>query len=405
MREPEQAGGTFRYADTHEAGVYLVRLGRPQPAQAVRRSPSTSTRPSRIPPRSHRQELQARFGKRPLLFCENPAELADTIRRLREGTSLWEWFLAAVLIGLVLEVFLANRGAAAAMTAQPSPAAVRLTAAVDSARHGFRTARRRAARLPPGSGTDRGRGACGGLKTGMGAADHRSVICTGSEPDYEPPRQAGAAGTAQRARTNPAIIQPVQVAAGPEPPDVRDRAPRPTPDLQETCPMAAAADRHLLFGLLALQNGLINQGQLVAAFQAWTRDKSTQPGRPPGSPRRPDRRQAGAARGAGRRFTWKRTAATWRRAWPPSPPTDPPAPAWPSWASPRSRPRSPGSPGARTATATEADDDRPRPHRQLCRSARPPATASGSASCGLTRGAGWARCSWRSTASCTARWR
>jgi serine/threonine protein kinase/tetratricopeptide (TPR) repeat protein len=38
--------------------------------------------------------------------------------------------------------------------------------------------------------------------------------------------------------------------------------------------MTAAADRHLLFGLLALQNGLINQGQLVAAFQAWTLDKS-----------------------------------------------------------------------------------------------------------------------------------
>jgi hypothetical protein len=35
-----------------------------------------------------------------------------------------------------------------------------------------------------------------------------------------------------------------------------------------------AADRHLLFGLLALQNGLIDQGQLMIAFQAWTRDKS-----------------------------------------------------------------------------------------------------------------------------------
>jgi serine/threonine-protein kinase len=32
--------------------------------------------------------------------------------------------------------------------------------------------------------------------------------------------------------------------------------------------------RDLLFGLLALQNGLINQGQLVAAFQAWTLDKA-----------------------------------------------------------------------------------------------------------------------------------
>ena len=30
--------------------------------------------------------------------------------------------------------------------------------------------------------------------------------------------------------------------------------------------------RDLLFGLLALQIGLIEQGQLVAAFQAWTRN-------------------------------------------------------------------------------------------------------------------------------------
>jgi len=37
--------------------------------------------------------------------------------------------------------------------------------------------------------------------------------------------------------------------------------------------MAAAADRHLLFGLLALQTGIMNQGQLVAAFQEWTLDK------------------------------------------------------------------------------------------------------------------------------------
>jgi serine/threonine-protein kinase len=36
---------------------------------------------------------------------------------------------------------------------------------------------------------------------------------------------------------------------------------------------AIAADRDLLFGLLALQNGLIDQVQLVAGFQAWTRDR------------------------------------------------------------------------------------------------------------------------------------
>ena len=36
----------------------------------------------------------------------------------------------------------------------------------------------------------------------------------------------------------------------------------------------AGADHHLLFGLIALQVGLIDQAQLVAAFQAWARDKS-----------------------------------------------------------------------------------------------------------------------------------
>ncbi len=34
------------------------------------------------------------------------------------------------------------------------------------------------------------------------------------------------------------------------------------------------ADRNLLFGLLALQNGLIDQDQLVASFRAWSRDKA-----------------------------------------------------------------------------------------------------------------------------------
>ena len=35
----------------------------------------------------------------------------------------------------------------------------------------------------------------------------------------------------------------------------------------------ADANRDLLFGLIALQNGMIDQSQLVAAFQAWTLDK------------------------------------------------------------------------------------------------------------------------------------
>ena len=39
--------------------------------------------------------------------------------------------------------------------------------------------------------------------------------------------------------------------------------------------MTAVADRHVLFGLLAVQTGLIQQSQLIAAFQAWTAEKAT----------------------------------------------------------------------------------------------------------------------------------
>jgi hypothetical protein len=51
--------------------------------------------------------------------------------------------------------------------------------------------------------------------------------------------------------------------------------PRAPPIVRETLFMASAdPDRSLLFGLLALQNGLIDQAKLVAAFQAWTLEKT-----------------------------------------------------------------------------------------------------------------------------------
>ncbi len=122
VREGNQTGRTVRYADTHEAGVYLVRQidGHPPKtiAFAVNIDPAESD-----PATLSGAELQSRFGKQPLLFCAEPADLTATIERLHEGISLWEWFLCAVLIGLVLEVFVANRVSAAAPSAQPSPAA------------------------------------------------------------------------------------------------------------------------------------------------------------------------------------------------------------------------------------------------------------------------------------------
>src|SRR5262249_45763407 len=42
-------------------------------------------------------------------------------------------------------------------------------------------------------------------------------------------------------------------------------------------PMGAQveAERDLLFGILALQNGLIEQADLIAAFQVWTKERSS----------------------------------------------------------------------------------------------------------------------------------
>jgi hypothetical protein len=92
-----------------------------------------------------------------------------------------------------------------------------------------------------------------------------------------------------------------------------------------------AVDRHLLFGLLALQNGIINQVQLVAAFQAWALDKSRTPAdhleargdvtgatraaggtgrRSHGSARRRRREQPGSA--MGRQIEEREFGADWR---------------------------------------------------------------------------------------------
>jgi len=106
---PEDAGShSFRYADTHDLGIYLVRVGEPQGQKqyvfAVNFDPEESD-----PAELTSEEVKARFGKRPLMVCDNPEDVAGTIQRLREGKSLWEVFLWAVLAGLVVEAFLANR--------------------------------------------------------------------------------------------------------------------------------------------------------------------------------------------------------------------------------------------------------------------------------------------------------
>jgi hypothetical protein len=98
----------FRYADTYDTGVYEVQLSdvarRQKMAFALNLDPA-ETAPAIM---SH-DALRQRFGEAPLVFCEVPTDLASTIRALREGESLLELFLIAVLIALVGEAFVANR--------------------------------------------------------------------------------------------------------------------------------------------------------------------------------------------------------------------------------------------------------------------------------------------------------
>jgi hypothetical protein len=110
---------SFRYPDTHEAGVYQVRLLNTVPpknlAYAVNMDPNESD-PATLP----RAEVERRFGRRRLIYSEAPDALAAAVIRLREGVSLRTTFLMAVLLGLVAETFLANRRGALPPTEGPA---------------------------------------------------------------------------------------------------------------------------------------------------------------------------------------------------------------------------------------------------------------------------------------------
>ncbi len=101
-------GQTFTYADTHDVGIYELRplttADRKQIAYAVNVDPDESA-----PKNISREELKERFGSTPLVFADDPDDLSATFAKLREGESLWEAFLAIVLIALVFETFVANR--------------------------------------------------------------------------------------------------------------------------------------------------------------------------------------------------------------------------------------------------------------------------------------------------------
>ena len=157
--------------------------------------------------------------------------------------------------------------------------------------------------------------------------------------------------------------------------------------------MTAAADRHLLLGLLALQNGLINQGQLVAAFQAWTLDKSKSLADHLQARGELDPDDRAAVEALVTRHI-KRHGGDVEKSLAAVPAGKSTRRASRGSATRTSRGRSatwsPGTSRRRRATST------PQPPTPL---ARPPAAASGSACCGRMPRVVWAPCSWHWTAS------
>jgi len=98
----------FRYPETHDIGIYLLRLL--EAVRPVQIAYSVNVDPDEADPtKIEREELEQRFGTTPLVFAGDPDDLSSTFAWLREGKSLWELFLFCVLIALVFETFLANR--------------------------------------------------------------------------------------------------------------------------------------------------------------------------------------------------------------------------------------------------------------------------------------------------------
>ncbi|MGW8257446.1 MAG: hypothetical protein ACWGMZ_08180, partial [Thermoguttaceae bacterium] len=97
----------FQYKDTHEIGVYRVRL-MDEPRDATFGYAINSDPLEAEPAKIRRETLEKHLGKTPLMFAANPDDLSATFALLREGQSLWDFFLGAVLVCLVGETLISN---------------------------------------------------------------------------------------------------------------------------------------------------------------------------------------------------------------------------------------------------------------------------------------------------------
>jgi hypothetical protein len=103
-----KTGRTFRYANTYDIGIYLLRVLDAEQSRAI--ASAVNFDPDEADPaKIDAEELRGRLGDASLVLADNPDDLSATFAALREGTSLWGLFLSAVLIALVFETFLSNR--------------------------------------------------------------------------------------------------------------------------------------------------------------------------------------------------------------------------------------------------------------------------------------------------------
>jgi len=110
LRMKSKPAGDFqelRFADTHRAGIYHVRMleaQNPRNYAFAVNFDSAEADPDFATP----DELNELLGQ-PVFVATDEASLAETIKRLHEGTPLMDWFLILVLLVGVLEVLVANR--------------------------------------------------------------------------------------------------------------------------------------------------------------------------------------------------------------------------------------------------------------------------------------------------------
>jgi hypothetical protein len=105
--EATQRPTSFVYEDTHEIGIYAMsplETADPKTIAFAVNPDADETDPVKM----DLGDLELSYAGSPLVFAEDPEDLSGTFDWLREGRSLWEFFLIGVLLVLIFECFVSN---------------------------------------------------------------------------------------------------------------------------------------------------------------------------------------------------------------------------------------------------------------------------------------------------------